>query len=184
MQASDVCLDMEHQSSSTTTATPASSSVAPINTYKPSTNSPKSIILFDGVCNVCDGFVQFVYPRDTEGRFSFQALQSVKGREILNYYGIASDLSTIVLVEEETQTYYTKSTAVLRIMYHLKKPYPVLSYFTVIPGFIRDFCYSTFANYRYLIMGKKDFCMFSPALRDRFVDFRSPLIEDNETKEM
>ncbi|KYQ88880.1 hypothetical protein DLAC_10689 [Tieghemostelium lacteum] len=152
------------------------------NPYKPSN---RCIIMFDGVCNVCDGFVQFVWPRDTEKRFSYQALQTEKGREILAYYGIPADLSTIVLVEEETGLIYTKSTAVLRVMYYLKSPYPLLYTFYYIPKFIRDFCYGTFANYRYLIMGKKDTCMFSPSLKDRFIDFKSPLIlEETESKEM
>eukprot|EP01133_Synstelium_polycarpum_P014381 gene14381-16969_t len=129
--------------------------IVPKPTYKPS-SPPKCIILFDGVCNICDGFVHFVFPRDPEKRFSYQALQTVKGIEILNYYGIPQDLSTVVLIEEETGNYYTKSTAVLRIMYYLQKPYPLLYSFNILPSFFRDFCYGTFAKYRYLIMGKKD----------------------------
>ncbi|GAM23915.1 hypothetical protein SAMD00019534_070900 [Acytostelium subglobosum LB1] len=155
-------------------------------TYRPS-NPPKSIILFDGICNVCDGFIHFVYPRDTQKRFSYQALQSVKGGEILDYYGIPKDLSTIVLIEEESNTHYTKSTAVLRVLYYLKNPYPLMYTFYYLPRFFRDFCYGTFANYRYLIMGKKDVCGFNPGLKDRFIDFRSPIIDDDtpdETKEM
>ncbi|GAM21999.1 hypothetical protein SAMD00019534_051740, partial [Acytostelium subglobosum LB1] len=154
--------------------------------YRPS-SPPKSIVMFDGVCNVCDGFVHFVYPRDTQKRFTFQALQTIKGREILQYYGIPEDLSTIVLIEEESNTYFTKSTAVLRIMYYLQRPYPLLYSFYYLPTFFRDFCYGTFAKYRYLVMGKKDTCMFSPGLRDRFIDWRSPIIEEevvDDNKEM
>ncbi|EFA81837.1 putative alpha-N-acetylgalactosaminidase [Heterostelium album PN500] len=155
-------------------------------TYRPS-DPPRSIIMFDGVCNVCDGFVQFVYPRDTKKRFSYQALQTAKGIEILNYYGIPADLSTIVLIEEETGKHYTKSTAVLRILYYLQNPYPLMYSFYYMPTFLRDFCYGQFAKYRYLVMGKKDTCMIHPGLKDRFVDWRSPILEElepDETKEI
>jgi len=143
------------------------------NSYRPSN---RSIILFDGVCNICDGFVQFVFPRDVNKRFYFQALQTEKGREIQEYYGIVADLSTVILIEEETNTYSCKSTAILKVLEHLNYPYSALSYLSIIPEFFRDFCYSTFVPYRYLLMGKKDTCFFSPSLKERFIDFKSPLL--------
>ncbi|KAK5583359.1 hypothetical protein RB653_004951 [Dictyostelium firmibasis] len=94
--------------------------------YKPNPENPRRIIMFDGVCNVCDGFVQFVFPRDVEKRFSFQALQTEKGKEILDYYGIPCDMSTIILVDEADDKYYTKSTAVLNILFFLKNDSSVL----------------------------------------------------------
>ncbi|KAN0012181.1 hypothetical protein ACTFIV_004714 [Dictyostelium citrinum] len=152
-------------------------------TYKPNTQSPRKIILFDGICNVCDGFIQFVHPRDTNNLFSFQALQSEKGREILQYYGIKCDVSTVVLVDESINRVYVKSSAILTVCYYLNAPFSYLYSFTYVPTFVRDVCYDIFGKYRYLIMGKKDSCMFSITLRDKFIDFKSPLIFDEEQSE-
>ncbi|EGG17735.1 putative alpha-N-acetylgalactosaminidase [Cavenderia fasciculata] len=147
--------DAANQQLNAVALTDATASITARGGYKPS-NPPKMIIMFDGVCNVCDTFVHFVYPRDVNKKFSFQALQTTKGREIQNYYGVPTDLSTVILIDEETATYTSKSTAVLRIMYHLQSPYSYLYQFHYLPAFFRDFCYSTFARYRYLLMGKKD----------------------------
>ncbi|KAF2072434.1 hypothetical protein CYY_006246 [Polysphondylium violaceum] len=182
----EISLDMDTLSNSTDSNNQMlnnvdGASIVKRNSYKPSN---RSIILFDGVCNVCDGFVQFVLPRDINKKFYFQALQTEKGKEIQEYYGIKTDLSTVVLVEEETNSYCTKSTAILRVLSQLCYPYSAFYYLSYIPAFFRDFCYSTFVPYRYLIMGKKDTCMFSPSLKERFIDFKSPLIlEELDSKE-
>jgi predicted DCC family thiol-disulfide oxidoreductase YuxK len=85
--------------------------------------APRMIILFDGVCNVCHTFVSFIYPRDVEKRFYFQAMQSKKGREILASWGIPNNLNTVVLVDEANNKYYTKSTAIFNILKDLKVCY-------------------------------------------------------------
>lgn len=82
--------------------------------------APRMIILFDGVCNVCHTFVSFIYPRDVEKRFYFQAMQSKKGREILASYGIPHNLNTVILLDEQNHTYCTKSTAIFNILKDLK----------------------------------------------------------------
>jgi len=141
----------------------------------------RNIILFDGVCNVCDTFVQFIYPRDSKKLFHFQALQSQKGREICSSYGIPLDLSTIVLIKEGENKFYVKSEAVFLILCELDMPWSSLYYFIFVPRPLRDFGYSTFASFRYLMFGKKDSCSFRPGLKDRFIDWRSPIIEqENE----
>ncbi|EGC36357.1 hypothetical protein DICPUDRAFT_151187 [Dictyostelium purpureum] len=181
----EISLDINNIKQSSIEQPDGASVIPKRNTYKPDLQNPKKIILFDGICNICDGFVQFVFPRDSEKVFSYQALQTEKGKEIIEYYGLPNDLSTVILVDEATGNFLTKSTAILTVCYYLKAPYPYLYSFSYIPKFIRDFCYGTFANYRYLIMGKKDSCMFSPALRDRFVDFKSPMIlNEEESKEI
>jgi len=138
----------------------------------------RSIILFDGVCNVCHGFVAFIYPRDKKKKFHFQALQSAKGREILSQWGIPCDLNTIILIDEVEGKHYIKSTAVFKILYDLDLPWAYLYYLIFIPRFVRDFGYSSFASVRYAIFGTKEECQFFPGLRERFIDWRSPIITD------
>ncbi|GAM25030.1 hypothetical protein SAMD00019534_082050 [Acytostelium subglobosum LB1] len=151
------------------------------SSYSPA-SPPRSILLFDGVCNFCEGVVQFISQRDTERRFHFQALQTEKGHEILDYYHLPKDLSTVVLIEEETGTYYLKSTAILRVLYYLKYPYPMLYPFIYIPQFIRDYCYATFAQYRYKLFGKKDTdrCIVNNQLKTMFIDWKSPFIQEDD----
>ncbi|KAN0027760.1 hypothetical protein ACTFIV_009584 [Dictyostelium citrinum] len=158
----------------------ASSPLIKRGSYKPNSENPRRIIMFDGVCNVCDGFVQFVFPRDVGKRFSFQALQTEKGKEILDYYGIPCDMSSIILVDEADGKHYTKSTAVLNILFFLKAPYSYFYSFYFIPPIIRDLGYDFFATYRYLILGKKDSCFFSPSMASRFICFESKMIDINQ----
>jgi len=157
-----------------------------ITIHPPSTVSrPKrSIILFDGVCNVCNTFVQFVYARDKKKRFYYQAAQSKKGREIFTERGIPPTLDTIVLIDEEEDKYYTKSSAIFMILYHLQDPWSYLYYLIYLPRHLRDFGYSSFAAVRYVLFGKKDECGFYPGLKDQFIDWRSPIIELEDNKDM
>jgi predicted DCC family thiol-disulfide oxidoreductase YuxK len=115
------------------------------------------IVLFDGVCNLCSGFVQFVAPRDPAGRFRFASLQSDAGRELLAEHGLPTDdLESVVLVEGDDC--YVKSDAVLRIADHLGGPYALLSPFRVVPRSVRDRVYDVVAANRYRWFGKKDRC--------------------------
>lgn len=132
----------------------------------------RSIILFDGICNLCDGFVNFVYARDKTNKFYFAPLQSDLGQTLLFEYNLPSDLSTIVYISEEEHKFYTQSSAVLRIAYYLTFPWFLLFYLIVIPWFIRDFVYNAVAKNRYRIFGKnKGQCSYVPGLRKRFLDF-------------
>jgi len=147
--------------------------------------TPRMIILFDGVCNVCHSFVSFIYPRDLEKRFYFQAMQSKKGREILASWGIPHNLNTVVLVDEANNKYYTKSTAIFNILKDLSKPWAYMYYLIYLPRFLRDFGYSSFSSARYMLFGKKTECAFFPGLKDRFIDWRSPIVEiEDGSKDM
>jgi predicted DCC family thiol-disulfide oxidoreductase YuxK len=116
------------------------------------------IILFDGVCNLCSGFMQFVYKRDTKGRFKFAWLQDDKTREILTWLDLGADsFMTIVLIEEEKP--YYKSRAFFKIIRYLRFPWPVLTVGYVLPWFIRDWIYDFAAKNRYKWFGKKEECM-------------------------
>ena len=106
------------------------------------------VVLFDGVCNFCEGSVRFIINRDPEGIFRFTSLQSEQAKEILQSHGRDPDsLSSVVLVEEGTL--YTKSSAALRIARRLRFPWPLLWGFIVLPPFLRDLGYDLIARNRY-----------------------------------
>jgi predicted DCC family thiol-disulfide oxidoreductase YuxK len=124
------------------------------------------IILFDGVCNLCNGFVQFVLERDGAGRFRFASLQSEAARRVLKGEPPAE---TIVLLERGRT--YLKSAAALRIARGLRFPWPILYAFVVIPRPLRDVIYDWVARHRYAWFGKRESCMLpSPQMRGRFLD--------------
>ncbi len=127
------------------------------------------IILFDGVCNLCNGAVTFIIKRDKKNLFKFATLQSEIAEELL--IAKLSDkelLDSIVLIENGKQ--YTKSSAALRIAKNLSGAYPLLYIFMVIPKFLRDWVYSIIAKNRYKWFGKKDACMIpTPELKKKFL---------------
>ena len=116
------------------------------------------IILFDGVCNLCSGFMQFVFKRDKKGGFKFVWLQDEKSLGILTWIDMDSEsFKTIILIEEEKP--YFKSTAFLKIVRYLRFPWPALTVGYILPGFIRDWIYDFIAENRYKWFGKKEMCM-------------------------
>jgi predicted DCC family thiol-disulfide oxidoreductase YuxK len=131
-------------------------------------NPGKPIILFDGVCNLCNAAVNFVIDRDPDGIFYFAALQSDCAREILEKHQIGLELNTIVLIEDGQV--YDRSTAALRITRHLSGPWPLLSGCMVIPAFIRDGVYRWIARNRYRWFGQTQACRVpTPELQARFL---------------
>lgn len=129
----------------------------------------KSIILFDGVCNLCNHAVQFIIKRDPDFKFVFASMQSETGIAILNTHGISStNMKSFVFIENESV--YTKSTAALKIAKQLKGPIQFLYLFIIVPSFIRDIIYLTIANNRYRLFGKINSCMVpNPSLKNRFI---------------
>lgn len=123
------------------------------------------IILFDGICNLCNAWVQFVIQRDKKDIFRFASLQSDIAKKLLYYNSGNSPvemnnnltISSIVLIEEEK--IYTKSTAVLRILKNLPLFWPLMYSFIIVPAFIRDKIYNIIANHRYDWFGKRSSCM-------------------------
>jgi len=126
-------------------------------------------ILFDGVCNLCSGFVVFTIKRDPHAKFKFASLQSNEGGNLQKEFGIDTEnIKTIVLVENDN--YYIKSDAVLRIFKHLDGMWFILYYLIFIPRPIRNFVYDLVANNRYRWFGRKDVCMLpTPELKKRFL---------------
>ncbi|MEM1269121.1 MAG: thiol-disulfide oxidoreductase DCC family protein [Bacteroidota bacterium] len=131
--------------------------------------SDKSILLFDGVCNLCNGAVNFVIDRDADGQVMFAPLQSDVGRELLVSRGLNPDaLDSLVLIEEGQA--FQRSTAALRVARHLDGPWRFLYAFRVVPRVIRDAVYDLVARSRYSMFGKQDACRLpTPDERARFL---------------
>ena len=129
----------------------------------------RPIILFDGVCNLCSGSVQFVLKRDKKNLFRFASLQSKPGQALLNKFKLsANTFNSFVLVEGDK--IYTRSTAALRVAKDLKG-WKWLHALRFIPKFIRDGVYNLIAKNRYKWFGKKEECWVpSPELRSRFLE--------------
>jgi predicted DCC family thiol-disulfide oxidoreductase YuxK len=128
-----------------------------------------AIILFDGVCNLCNGFVQFVIRQDAAHRFRFASLQSETARQLLADLPAAGQrVDSVVLIENGR--YYHQSTAALRILRHLRGGWPLLYGFIVLPAFLRDGIYAWVARNRYRWFGQRQACMLpSPELQARFL---------------
>ena len=126
------------------------------------------IVLFDGVCNFCNGAVNFIIRHDTSGRFTFAPLQSEVGERLKREYAIPPDTDSLVLVENGRA--YTHSTGALRIAKELGGFWQLAFFFIVIPTPIRDWVYKFIAKNRYNWFGKKDVCMIpTPEVRERFL---------------
>ena len=133
-----------------------------------------ALILFDGVCNLCNGAVNFIIDRDPDGVFRFAPLQSDVAQEHLAGTPAAgTTLDTIVLVEDGTP--YVRSTAALRIARRLTAPWPLLALFLAVPRPLRDAVYNWIARNRYDWFGRRDQCRLpTPDLKERFLDYDVP----------
>ena len=127
------------------------------------------IVLFDGVCNLCNGFVNFIIKQDKKAIIKFATLQSEIAKEILKVHHINQlELnSVIVLIDDKI---YTKSSAALMILKELGGVWKMFFAFYIIPKFIRDFFYNIVAKYRYVLFGKKEICIIpSQEIVNRFI---------------
>ena len=132
-----------------------------------------TIILFDGVCNLCSGVVRFVIARDPHARFRFAALQSDAARRICAEVGAtppaAVDPDTIIVIADGRAL--ERSDAALAIASRLPFPWPMFGVFRILPRVLRDWLYRFVAKNRYRWFGKSDTCMMpTPELRARFLE--------------
>lgn len=133
-------------------------------------NSNHITVLFDGVCNLCNGTVQFVIKRDRAAIFRFASLQSDYAQRLLRQVNLPANQLYSVIVFEDGVAYH-KSDAALRIARHLSGFWRWLYIFRFVPKFIRDGLYNFIATNRYRFFGKQDHCMIpTPELKARFVD--------------
>ncbi|MFW6347043.1 MAG: thiol-disulfide oxidoreductase DCC family protein [Cyclonatronaceae bacterium] len=152
-------------------ATTSSKSQAEPEADTPAVHSDEyAVIMFDGVCNLCNASINFVIDRDKDRYFRYAPLQSETGQAFLKKHGRkTSDFDSIILVEGES--YYTKSTAALRIARQLGNGWPLLYSFILIPPFIRNAVYDVIASKRYAWFGKQDSCrMPTPELKSLFLN--------------
>lgn len=137
----------------------------------------RPVILFDGVCNLCNSAVQWVIERDKEGRFDFAALQSDAARRelamVMDEKEIAALPDSIVLLDSDGV--HIRSAAALRIARGLGSPFALLRLGIVLPRPIRDAIYDLIARNRYRWFGRRDTCMTpTPELAARFLDADEP----------
>jgi predicted DCC family thiol-disulfide oxidoreductase YuxK len=133
------------------------------------TNISHPILLFDGVCNLCNQSVQFIINRDKAGLFQFAALQSDVGIALMQKYQLPTDLDTVVLVLGNKA--YTRSDAALQVLRHLGMPWSLATVFFILPKGFRDLVYNYIAKNRYRWFGRQESCMMPTAdLKRRFLD--------------
>mmetsp|Transcript_1646 Transcript_1646/g.2251 ORF Transcript_1646/g.2251 Transcript_1646/m.2251 type:complete len:193 (+) Transcript_1646:77-655(+) len=137
----------------------------------------RSLLMYDGVCNLCNGFVNFVADHDENHSVIFGAQQD--HIELLEKIGAPTDLSTLILVQGDK--FYLYSEAALRTFALLDQPYRSLAVGYVVPEFIRDAVYKQVALYRYRIFGRSEKCRTpDPDFKSRFLGYDALSDEDNK----
>ncbi len=131
----------------------------------------KTIILFDGVCNLCDNLVNKIIKFDKHDNFRFVSLQSPLGIEIVKHIGISSVTIDSIIVYQVGKAYYYKSQAVFEIAKTIGGKFYFLKWLSYLPLFITNFLYDYVAKNRYKWYGKKDSCMIpSKEILNKFID--------------
>lgn len=128
------------------------------------------VILFDGLCNLCESSVQFIIKRDEKRVFKFASLQGNYAKQLLKTHGI-HDYNYDTFILWQAGKIYTHSTAALKVLTQLGGFWKLLYFGWLIPKFIRDLIYSFVAKNRYKWFGKKTVCWIpTPQLKERFLD--------------
>jgi len=129
----------------------------------------KKIILFDGVCNLCDSAVQYVIKHDKEDKFRFTALESELGQKIIKHIGIDHKNIDSIILYEPGVAYYYKSAAAIEIVKEFGGIFHLGTVFKIVPTALRNLVYDYVARNRYKWYGKKESCMIpTPELRSKF----------------
>jgi predicted DCC family thiol-disulfide oxidoreductase YuxK len=129
-----------------------------------------NIILFDGICNFCNYWVNFALKNNKKKNLLFSPLQGIFAKNALHKFGLdTTSLTSVIFIKDDK--IYTQSSAVFRISKELNWPWKILFAFIIIPKFIRDFIYNIFAKNRYKWYGKKETCRIpTKEERERFLD--------------
>ena len=131
----------------------------------------KKLILFDGVCNLCDASVQFIIKHDKKDIFRFATLQGEIGQKVIEHFKIDTHKTDSILLYSEENGISYKSTAALKVASKLGFPINLLAFFLIVPAFIRNWVYDYIAKNRYQWYGKKEACMIpTPELKSKFLD--------------
>ncbi len=130
----------------------------------------KQLILFDGVCNLCNSSVLYVIKHDKNNRFMFAPLQSQAGQQIIETFNIDTSKTDSILLYSQDNGLSIKSSAALRIAKQLGFPRNLMTVFFIVPTFIRNWVYDYVAKNRYKWYGKKEACMIpTPELTAKFL---------------
>ena len=128
-----------------------------------------NIVLFDGICNLCNESVQLIIRNDKKEVFSFSPLQSDFSKRILKDQKSSDRIPDSIVLIEENRLFF-KSTAALKIAKRMDRPWPLFYLFIIIPKPVRDFFYDQISKHRYRVFGKKDSCMLPSAeINSRFL---------------
>jgi predicted DCC family thiol-disulfide oxidoreductase YuxK len=128
------------------------------------------IVLFDGVCNLCNGMVKFIIKRDKESKFKFASLQSDAGQTLLRKFNLPTD-TFHYFIYIKGDTYFIKSSAGLHVLKELGGIWKVFYVFIIVPSFIRDAVYQLISRNRYKLFGRSESCMIPTAdVKERFLD--------------
>ncbi|HNP33174.1 MAG TPA: DCC1-like thiol-disulfide oxidoreductase family protein [Flavobacterium sp.] len=131
----------------------------------------KKIILFDGVCNLCDSSVQFVIKHDKKDVFRFVQLQSELGQKIICHIGISTSTFDSTILYEPPDTYYCKSDVAFKILKEISGIHKCLLVFSILPKTMLDKIYDYVARNRYKWFGKKESCMIPTSeLKSKFLE--------------
>jgi predicted DCC family thiol-disulfide oxidoreductase YuxK len=128
-----------------------------------------AVILFDGICNLCNASVNLVIKHDRKDHFRFAPLQSQEGIALLKKFNVdQQEKETVVLIENNQA--YTRSSAALRIAKKMSGLYPLLFGFIIVPPFLRNAVYDLIARKRYKWFGKKESCMIpTKEIKQKFI---------------
>ena len=134
-------------------------------------SSRKNIVLFDGDCNFCDGFINFIIKHEKrKGELYFCSLNSKNGEILKNQFSIDSTKNDTIIYISDESLMYMKSDAIFNIIKKLKSPISFLLIFKLFPSKIRDLIYDLFAKHRYKIFGVKKYCEIPTSdIRSRFL---------------
>jgi predicted DCC family thiol-disulfide oxidoreductase YuxK len=130
----------------------------------------RAVVLFDGICKLCNGWAAFIIRQDRDHRLTLSAVQSPEGQALLKWAGLPQNaFNTIVLVEDNR--FYVRSDAMFRILAHLPARWHWLLLARVFPRGFRDWLYDRIAQNRYALFGRYDACRLPPADHaDRFLN--------------
>lgn len=128
------------------------------------------VVLFDGVCNLCNSSVNWIIDHDKKNEFRFASLQSEYGQRMVQQYNISGNyMDTVVLIKNDRA--YLRSAAVLQVLRGIGGIYSLAMVFYIFPAFIRDVVYNFIAKNRYRWFGKQESCRIpTPELKAKFID--------------
>ena len=131
----------------------------------------KKIVLFDGVCNLCDGMVQLLIKKDKNDVFRFVMLQSDLGKKITDYIGVDTVKTDSIILYEPGHAYHVKADAAIQIAKNIGGIYSLLDIFSIFPSWLKNSVYDFVAKNRYKWFGKKEACMIpTPEIKAKFLE--------------